>query len=69
MRPVSPKVGMGDFTPPAGQRLNAINLVAGTLNFAAAFSIAAASSGASITPSHDRLGRFRFLGHAGEYRP
>jgi hypothetical protein len=54
----------------------AISLVAGTLNSAAPFSIAAASSGASTTPARrprgdlvdappDRLGRrFGLLGHA-----
>jgi hypothetical protein len=47
VRPVSLKIGVGDFAFAAGHRLTAISLVAGTLNSAAAFSIAVASSAAS----------------------
>ena len=52
MRPVSLKVGTGDFALAAGHRRNAMSLVAGTLNSAAAFSIAVASS---LPPSFDDL--------------
>jgi hypothetical protein len=44
--PVPLKIGTGDFAFAAGHRHIAISLLAGTLNSAAAFSIAAASSGA-----------------------
>jgi hypothetical protein len=47
IRPVSPKVGAGDFAFAGGHRLAAISLLAGTLNSAAAFSIAVVSSAAS----------------------
>jgi hypothetical protein len=66
-----------DFDLPAGHLRIAINLLAGTLNSTAPFSIAAASSVASTTPSQtayklgdvpdERLRRFwrfgRALGH------
>jgi hypothetical protein len=47
VRPVLLKVGTGDFALTAAHRLTAISLVAGTLNSAAAFSIAVASSAGS----------------------
>jgi hypothetical protein len=63
----------GDFAFAVGHRLNAISLLAGTLYSAAAFSIAAASSGASTSPSagdlvnfpDDRVRRLGLLCHAG----
>jgi hypothetical protein len=51
VRPITPKVGPGDFALAASHRRVAISLLAGTLNSAAAFSIAAASSGASTWPN------------------
>jgi hypothetical protein len=76
MRPVTLKVGPGDLALPARHRLTAINRLAPTLNSAAPFSMAVASSGASTMPSHwpggdfvdappDRLRRrFGLLSHA-----
>jgi hypothetical protein len=55
MRPVSLKVGTGDFAFAAGHRRIAISLVADTLNSAAPFSIAASASGASAVPSRTAL--------------
>jgi hypothetical protein len=55
MWPVSLKVDAGDFALAAGHRRIAISLLAGTLNTAAAFSIAVAS-GASIAPSPTAFG-------------
>jgi hypothetical protein len=55
MRPVSLEVVAGDFALAAGHRRIAISLLAGTLNSAAAFSIAAASSAASTSPSQTAL--------------
>jgi hypothetical protein len=55
MRPVSLEVGAGDFAFAAGHRRIAISLLAGTLNSAVAFSIAVASSRASMVPGHTAL--------------
>jgi hypothetical protein len=55
VRPVSLKVGTGDFTFAVGHRGIAVGLLAGTLNSAEVFSIAVASSGASTVPSHTAL--------------
>jgi hypothetical protein len=52
VRPVLPKVGTGYFALTIGHRLTTSSLLAGTLNSAAAFSIAVCSSGASTMPSH-----------------
>ena len=51
MRPSALEITAGDFALAGGHRLTAISLLAGTLNSAAAFSVAAASSDASTTPS------------------
>ncbi len=55
VRPVSLKVGTGDFAVTTDHRRVAVNLVAGTLNSATAFSVAAGSSGASTWPSQTDL--------------
>jgi hypothetical protein len=55
MRPFALKVSAGDFALAAGHRRIAISLLAGTLNSAAAFSIAVVSSGASTAPSQTAL--------------
>jgi hypothetical protein len=55
MRPFALEIAAGDFALAAGHRLYAISLLAGTLNSLAAFSIAAASSGASTSPSQTAL--------------
>jgi hypothetical protein len=55
MRPVALEVGAGDFAFAAGHRRIAISRLAFTLNSAAAFSMAAASSAASIVPSRSCL--------------
>jgi hypothetical protein len=53
-RPIALEIIAGDFAFADGHRRIAINLVA-TLNSAAAFSIAAAASGASTVPSRMAL--------------
>jgi hypothetical protein len=50
-RPISPKVGTGDFALAAGHRLTAVRRLLDTPNSAAAFSMAVASSDASTVPS------------------
>jgi hypothetical protein len=55
MRPVSLKVGAGDFAVAAGHRRIAISFVADASNPTAAFSMAAAWSGASTSPSKTAL--------------
>jgi hypothetical protein len=55
MRPFALKITAGDFALAAGHCRIAIKPVDGTLNSAAAFSIAAASSGASTSPSQTAL--------------
>ena len=55
MPPTALEIATGDFGFAAGHRLTAISLEAGTLNSAAAFSIAVASSGASTSPSQTAL--------------
>jgi hypothetical protein len=55
MRPFGLEITAGDFAFAAGHRRIAISLLAATLNSAAAFSIAAASSTASTSPSHTAL--------------
>jgi hypothetical protein len=52
MRPFALEIAAGDFALAAGHRLTTSSLVAGTLNSVAAFSNAAALSGASTMPSH-----------------
>jgi hypothetical protein len=52
MRPFALEITARDFAFAAGHRLTTSSLVAGTLNSAAAFSNAAALSGASTMPSH-----------------
>jgi hypothetical protein len=77
MRPLALEITAGDFAFTAGHRRIAISFAARTLNSAAAFSIAAASSGA-LDLAHpdgfagdlvdvlaDWLRWFRFLRHAG----
>jgi hypothetical protein len=51
MRPFALEITAGNFAFAAGHRLTAISLLAGTLNSAAAFSTAVASSGTSTAPS------------------
>jgi hypothetical protein len=51
MRPFAPEIAAGDFALATDDRRIAISLFAGTLNSAAPFSIAVATSGASIVPS------------------
>jgi hypothetical protein len=55
MRPFALKVGTGDFAPAPGHRRIAICLLTGTLNSTAPFLIAAALSGASISPGETAL--------------
>jgi hypothetical protein len=81
MRPFALEITAGGFAFAAGHRRIVISLVAGTLNSAAAFSIAAASSGASTVPSHTDLlailKMFQLVGFGGsgffaidpQYRP
>jgi hypothetical protein len=49
MRPFAVEITAGDFVFEVSHRRNVISFVAGTLNFAAAFSTAVASSGAYLT--------------------
>jgi hypothetical protein len=51
VRPPTLKIGPGSFALAASRRRIAISFVAGTLDSAAAFSIAVASPGASTTSS------------------
>jgi hypothetical protein len=55
MRSFAVEVAAGDFAFAAGHRRLAISLLVGTLNSAAAFSIAACSSGASTSGSQTAL--------------
>jgi hypothetical protein len=50
--PSSLEISARDFALPAGHRLTTSSLLDGTLNSAAAFSMAAAPLGASTIPSH-----------------
>jgi hypothetical protein len=68
IRPCALEITAGDLAFAAGHRRIAISFVAGTLNSAAAFSIAVASSGASASPSHRANSRFaRHRLHKGAY--
>jgi hypothetical protein len=49
MRPFAVEITAGDFVFEVSHRRNVISFVGGTLNFAAAFSTAVASSGAYLT--------------------
>jgi hypothetical protein len=55
MLPFALEISAGDFAFAADHRRIAISLLAGTLNSAAPFSMAAASSGASTMPSRSAL--------------
>jgi hypothetical protein len=55
MRPIALEISACDFAFAADHRLNAISRLAATLNSAAPFSMAAASSAASIVPSQTAL--------------
>jgi hypothetical protein len=55
VRPVTLRVGTGDFALAAGHRRIAISFMAGTSNSIAAFSIAASASGVSTSPSQTAL--------------
>jgi hypothetical protein len=52
MGPYALEIAVGDFALAAGHRRTAINLLAGTLCSAAAFSTASRSSAASTSPAH-----------------
>jgi hypothetical protein len=54
-RPFGLEIVAGHFAFAAGHRRIAISFVTGTLNSAAAFSMAADSSGASTVPSRVRV--------------
>jgi hypothetical protein len=59
MRPSALEITASDFALAVGHRRIAISPVAGTLNSAAAFSIAAASSGASIVAHREKTASIR----------